>query len=365
MSHANHGPALEKGVWFAISISTVIVTLRVFAKFKINRFFVDDVLMIVAQILAIIGCVFLTLCVQNGFGQNLETLPAHNRKIVLQYLTAVQVPVVTLSTTIARSAFIIYLLGILGTNKTIRLMLWAILFIQLIGNIASSILPLVICHDIRILWETVETTCGNLNSVIQFAYYSNTFNSATDLFLAIFPTVVFWNLNLKLQIKLGLIALLSLGVVAMVASIVKTTKLTTLPSLTNLGAGGGIEIIRWAYIENAVIIITSSIPCIRPLVIASVHKISSAKYSYQLSGPFSSRRTKENTTQQSQHSRRINMSHHFEDGSVERILNQSSHTSTTIGGNPDSPHQLPADHHGITKQVEISVLADAESAKHV
>jgi hypothetical protein len=39
------------------------------------------------------------------------------------------------------------------------------------------------------------------------------FNSATDLFLAIFPTVVFWNLNLKLRIKISLMVLLSLGIV--------------------------------------------------------------------------------------------------------------------------------------------------------
>lgn len=37
------------------------------------------------------------------------------------------------------------------------------------------------------------------------------FNSATDLYLAAFSTYVFWHLNLKLQVKLGLIVLLGLG----------------------------------------------------------------------------------------------------------------------------------------------------------
>lgn len=36
-------------------------------------------------------------------------------------------------------------------------------------------------------------------------------NTATDFFLAVFPTVVFWNLNLKTPVKVSLGVLLSLG----------------------------------------------------------------------------------------------------------------------------------------------------------
>ena len=80
----------------------------------------------------------------------------------------------------------------------------------------QAVLPLSICRNVAALWDpkvAVTTTCGNMKAVIRFAYYSNTFNSATDLFLAVFPTVVFWNLNLKLRIKISLIGLLSLGIV--------------------------------------------------------------------------------------------------------------------------------------------------------
>jgi hypothetical protein len=145
----------------------------------------------------------------------------------------------------------------------------------------------------------------------------------------------------------------------MVASIIKTTKLTSLPSITNIGASGGIELIRWGYIENTIIIITSSIPCIRPLIISSVRKISSGKYSrsYELSGPFTGRKSgaHPNETNQSRRTRRFKPD--VENGSVERILDhsQSAHTSTSVGGHPDSPtFSTP----GITKQVEISVISD-------
>jgi hypothetical protein len=157
----------------------------------------------------------LTLSVRHGFGKDLTKLAPADQEAVLKYI-AIQIPVVTFSTTFARSAFIIYLIPLLGTNKYYQIVLWAVLAIQFAGNTASAVLPLSICRDVEALWDpavAVSTTCGDLKAVINFAYYSNTFNSATDLFLAVFPAVIFWNLNLKLRIKASLIVLLSLGIV--------------------------------------------------------------------------------------------------------------------------------------------------------
>jgi hypothetical protein len=170
--------------------------------------------------------------VQHGFGGDLTKLPKTDSELVLKYI-AIQIPLVTFSTTIARTGFIIYLLAVLGTNKNYKIALWVVLVIQAAGNIVSAVLPLSICRDVRALWDleaAMHTTCGDTAAVIKFAYYSNStslemfgqvdetqtnrfaaFNSATDFFLAVFPTVVFWNLNLKLRIKIGLIVLLSVG----------------------------------------------------------------------------------------------------------------------------------------------------------
>ncbi|KAE8329792.1 hypothetical protein BDV39DRAFT_171378 [Aspergillus sergii] len=362
-SEPNGGPALQKGIWVAVALAALIVILRVFAKLKIGQFRVDDILMILAMVLAIVATVFLTLSVNHGFGKNLETLPLKDMEAVLKNI-AIEIPIVTMSTTIARCSFIIYLLAILGSNKTYKFALWVIMIWQLSGNIVSAVLPLSICRNVNILWDpTVKTTCGDSTAVIKFAYYSNTVNSATDLFLAVFPIPIFWNLNLKTRVKLGLIVLLSLGLVAMVASIVKTTKLNQLPSITNLGASGGIELIRWGYVENAVIIITSSIPCIRPLVMSSVKKFSSHSFSrsYELRSPFTgNRRTGENDTAQSRR-KLATTNNDAETCSIERILNPYSH-NTVIGSHQTSSNRSDR---GITKQVEMSVYSSDDPARSV
>lgn len=147
----------------------------------------------------------------------------------------------------------------------------------------------------------------------------------------------------------------------MVASIIKTTKLNQVPSVTNLGASGGVELIRWGYVENAIIIITSSVPCIRPLIISSVRKFSSRGYSrsYELTGPTGQRRTGQDETAQSRRTRRFTKNANEDTGSIERILDVT--TNTTVSGRRDSPTHLDQ---GITKQVEISVISNDELNRH-
>lgn len=78
----------------------------------------------------------------------------------------------------------------------------------------------------------------------------------------------------------------------MVASIIKTTQLDKIPSVVNTGANGGISLIRWGYTENVIIIITSSVPCVRPLFISSVRKVSSATRSWSHELTAAGRRSK-------------------------------------------------------------------------
>ncbi|KAL4864585.1 hypothetical protein BDV12DRAFT_176022 [Aspergillus spectabilis] len=350
-SRGNPGPALARGMWAAIGIAAVILVLRVFAKFKLRQFRLDDVLMIVSYAMTLAAMVLLQSSVDHGFGTDLRLLEDPDLKVVLKTV-AIMVPLVTISTGLARSAFALYILAILGGNRKYQITLWAVMLLQLAGNIVSAVLPLSICRNVRVLWDpTVHTTCGSSDAVIKFAYFSSAVNTATDLFLAVFPTIIFWNLNLRLRIKLGLIALMSLGILAMIASIIKTTKYDEIPGITNLGATGGIELIRWGFAENLIIIITSSVPCIRPLLISSVRKISSAarSRSYELSGPLNGNKGYTRNNQSGARNPDLENETDLPDetDSIERILRSAEEMERN--------QEL---RRGITKQVEISVRSD-------
>ena len=93
--------------------------------------------------------------------------------LVLKYI-AIQIPLVTISTGLARASFILYILKIVGRKPTYQALLWAILVLQLAANIVSAVLPLSICRDARIIWDpTIKTTCGDQTAVVNFSYFSS------------------------------------------------------------------------------------------------------------------------------------------------------------------------------------------------
>ena len=118
--------------------------------------------------------VMLQKSVEHGFGTNLELLVGtSDLKVVLKSI-AIEIPLVTISTGFARSAFALYIIAILGSKRKYQIPLWTVMLLQLAGNIVSGVLPLSICEDVRILWDaTIKTHCGDSESVIKFAYFSS------------------------------------------------------------------------------------------------------------------------------------------------------------------------------------------------
>lgn len=141
----------------------------------------------------------------------------------------------------------------------------------------------------------------------------------------------------------------------MVASIIKTTKLDQVPSVTNIGATGGLSLIHWGYVENVIIIITSSVPSIRPLLISSVKKFSSVAQSrsYELSGRSANKDPSKNATFESGSENRYAMKPNEETGSIERILEGEY---PTMHGRTDSGT-------GIVKKVDIEVISSDDDSE--
>lgn len=117
--------------------------------------------------------VLLQMSVNHGFGTDLRKLEYPDLKVVLKAI-AIEIPLVTIGTGFARSAFALYIIAILGNKRSYTIALWSVMLLQLAGNIVSGVLPLSICRDARILWNPkIKTTCGDSAAVIKFAYFSS------------------------------------------------------------------------------------------------------------------------------------------------------------------------------------------------
>ncbi|KAJ5516867.1 hypothetical protein N7527_008427 [Penicillium freii] len=301
------GPRLLRDIWTLTSIAIVIVALRVAAKIKIRKFGWDDILMVSALCLSIVGSALITVGIKYGFGRHvgdLDTTTVVPTVIMFDYLTQT---FGIASGTLGRISFVVFVIGLLGAKRSHRVILWIIVGLQILTN---SILIIILfvqcpghssatwnqngkdkCRDVRIqaFYGDVRASIHypDLHTIETNHRLRTALNSATDLYLAVFSTYIFWNLNLKLRVKLGLVVLLGLGIFAMAASVMKAVQTQVLAHADNDPTVATVNYDRWLYIEAYLVIITASIPCIRSLL-RSVRgrTIETGRSAYELSSPY-------------------------------------------------------------------------------
>ncbi|OOF96531.1 hypothetical protein ASPCADRAFT_396098 [Aspergillus carbonarius ITEM 5010] len=273
-SSYNAGPGILALNWAAAATAVVVMTLRVIAKVRIRHYALNDTVMLCALGLALTASVMITLAIGHGYGQHYQYLSRANQVLALKYYTGFQCLSIV-ATGLGRAAFALYLLNILRQQRGVWFLLWVIFALQIIINIVSVITILVQCKNISSIWDTtVVTSCWDPNVDRIYAYVQCSINTATDLFLAVFPTYTFWSLSLQKRIKISLVALMSLGLVAMVASIMRVVYVDSIAERGDQTAAT-VKLSRWALAECYLVIVTASIPCIRSLILASVRNIHS------------------------------------------------------------------------------------------
>ncbi|KAF7114018.1 hypothetical protein CNMCM5793_006201 [Aspergillus hiratsukae] len=369
-----HGTGLVVLIWVLTGIAVIVVALRVLAKMKIRQFRTDDVVMIFALILGIVAGSLNTVAVKYGYGLPDESVPEPGATIGRKFYIIGQA-VLILCTAVGRAAFVLYLLAILGGQKWQRIILTALAVLEMIFNSVSIILIFASCTPVSMLWDyAAEGTCAPDYIQINWGYFQSVFNTFVDLYLAVVPTYIFWHLNLKLGVKISLVALMSCGLVAMAAAL---AKIIQLPEINNDALGGTLNLIRWGYIEANLVIICASLPCLRSLILSGFHYMTSSgqrSRSYELGAAFTGTRaattsvTAHNTSHRKTDSRLRGMlstanrnQKQGDDGaSIDHILGSRSRNSLEGIQTSGSSQELETKSVGIRKQVEVTVTAHDE-----
>ncbi|OKL57742.1 hypothetical protein UA08_06926 [Talaromyces atroroseus] len=263
----DRGPELLRDIWIFAAISISVVLLRITAKARIRKLAWDDVLMVFALCSALVGSAILTVGIKCGYGRQVWDIDTDNVSTVIMYDYLSQT-FGTAGGAIGRIAFIVFVISLLGARKAHRIILWILVGAQIFVNALFILIIFLQCpgHASAIWNETGSGKCWSLNVQTYYGYFEGSFNSATDLYLAAFSAYIFWNLNMKPRIKCALIGLLGLGIFAMVASIIKTVQIEVLGSVDSDPTIATVDLERWLYIETYLVIITTSIPCLRSLL---------------------------------------------------------------------------------------------------
>ncbi|EDO02627.1 predicted protein [Sclerotinia sclerotiorum 1980 UF-70] len=169
-----------------------------------------------------------------------------------------------ISPTLGRISFAVHLTRLLGHSQNIRRFLYFLIAQNALINLLALILLFFQCPNISYNWDRVgyKDQCWSVKTEAAIGYFQGSSSSLTDLALTILPVAMVLNLHIQLHLKFLLSFLLGVSLFAFIAAVIRT--------YCTMGDNkdptfNTVNFIVWCAVENCTVIITSSIPFLRPL----------------------------------------------------------------------------------------------------
>ncbi|MCJ1277485.1 hypothetical protein MMC21_005298 [Puttea exsequens] len=260
------GIVLLAVTWVLFGVSLIVVCLRLYADVLIVKLIrVDSYLTFFTFLLVIVSQILTQIYVNYGIGTHITELTPNYVVLALKYswiATSFQL----LAVAFGKLAAVTYLATIKGPRhaKSQIAFLWAVGISQwlitfvLLGFIYGQ------CDPVAKLWNAeLEGKCDGRMRNTYAAYVYGSISAFSNICIALYPTLIFWQLQMKLTRKVILCLLFSSGVIAGVSAIIKTTK------IGNLGKTKDItydmtSLMIWTAIEQYTVLLAGSIPPLRP-----------------------------------------------------------------------------------------------------
>ncbi|TDZ14110.1 hypothetical protein Cob_v012962 [Colletotrichum orbiculare MAFF 240422] len=193
------GDALTGSTVTMICLTTLVISVRIGVRASLRTFGIDDVL-VTASWLFTMG-----MSAHAGFGRHQQDIGPEEQERILKACPQIK------------------LRRLVILNKAIVVFLCC-------QAIEESLIPIFQCHPISKAWK--PETPGRCIDLPVLWWCGFAFNLCTDLILFIQPVPTLWKLQLPIIKRLGLIAMLSLGLMVCAISIIR------MHSVTKMGVDG-------------------------------------------------------------------------------------------------------------------------------
>ncbi|KAK4164969.1 hypothetical protein QBC43DRAFT_260891 [Cladorrhinum sp. PSN259] len=262
---ANKGPKILATICAISAISTLFVGARVFVRGHIMRKLqADDWIVIVALIFAW-ACVGSSIAaVSWGNGRHFGALDLEQKQNAVKY-TIFGFPPGIMSFALPKFAVVLLLNRLMNPSKYHRIFLWFLAFGSQILLLGCVVILFAQCTPSAAQWTfSMEKKCWDPMLLVRYSIGAGSFSAFADLYLAIYPSVVLFGLQIELRKKIALCCALGIGSVASIVAIYKTT---SLPSLAKADFSWETsDLVIWTIIEGQTIIIASCIPLLQPII---------------------------------------------------------------------------------------------------
>ncbi|KAH8170189.1 integral membrane protein [Sarocladium implicatum] len=281
--NANNSARIVGIVGFFHVLAFTFVALRIYVRLKLVRAFgVDDGLIIVAVLLALGSWVCLILQIPHGLGRHGIVIPFEDRVQFerLNFIKAVMSD--GLAVGILRISMAISLLRLSRDTKWYRWSLSAIIVFVVCYTIQAIAWLFVYCDPYSGWWEfqwanPFDPRCHDFNLFLSLTYWNIACNIVTDVMLGALPVPIIWKLQMKLRVRIYVIAVLNLGYFAVLMGILKAVFMLTTGG--DPDATFDLWVHFWQNLQVNIGIIAACASFLRPLV-GRFLKISTSAMNY-------------------------------------------------------------------------------------
>ncbi|RAH58693.1 hypothetical protein BO85DRAFT_395920 [Aspergillus piperis CBS 112811] len=267
-AHQTKGPRILAVFWAMTSLAILAVAARLFIRIKVLRNpGADDWLIAASMVFSISYSVVTTVDVALGYGKHAVVIADRLELVLL--VNYVNFALGIISFALPKLAVAALLSRFLNPTTIQRAILWGLTgFVALVSCICILVL-FTMCDPARALWDTSLLSkgahCRSSWILVDYAIFTGAVSAFTDLYLAIYPTVILLKLHMSLRKRLALCAALGLSAVACAMAIIKCMQLPGLADLSDTTFATA-DLVIWTSIESNVVILASCIPTLQPLL---------------------------------------------------------------------------------------------------
>ncbi|KAI8958239.1 hypothetical protein F5Y11DRAFT_336747 [Daldinia sp. FL1419] len=242
---------------------------------------IDDWLLIITWIVQITFVCVITVSCAYGFGQHNTDLSKPDQRMATKTELIAQF-VISCAMGLSKAAVGMFLMRIV-VKTWHKAVLWFWISTMMGWSILLGVTVFVQCVPFESLYdERVPRQYCTLD-LTTIAYIMCSWSAAMDFFLAGFPWMVLWKLNMQKKEKVTICVSLSLGLLAGICGVVRTTGLYVL-SHTSDYLFATAESVMWTSSELTITLICVSVPVLRPIWVRIIGGTNSDRYYKQSEG---------------------------------------------------------------------------------
>ncbi|MCJ1226214.1 hypothetical protein MMC12_002864 [Toensbergia leucococca] len=263
----DRGPVILVACWVGFTITTVVISAKVFRRAKSGTWGHDDSTIVFTMGIAIVVVGLFTAGVHYGLGKHLDLLTPQQADLASKYSWIGQCFAI-MSFAIGKVSIAFFDLRMLERARK-RWHVYVLEFFVIsvvLANAVTVILILAQCQPLAKLFNPfLKGTCWNRNVVVYFGYFTGGYDALTDIALAVFPIYVISNLQIPRSNKISCSFMVGLGPIAAVCAIMKTIQVKENQNTIDFSYTTA-QLIIWNIVEMFVIITAACAAALRPLI---------------------------------------------------------------------------------------------------